>query len=128
MLKSMPAAHATPMVRSSVLASRRVSSRAACSLANKAGTICVVQAATSKPNVPPARERHRASVSICRTSVARVAPSASLIASSRCRASDHDRSRPPTFRQAAASSSVDAPPMTRPTSTACAAPAGSSGE
>ena len=93
-----------PNTRRSILAS----SSCACSAGKNDGRTSEVHNATSSPSAPPAMPRIRLSVSICRTSLCRLAPIASLTAISRWRAVALESSSPATFAQAISRTSATA--------------------
>ena len=70
------------------------------SAGKKEGRASTVHSANSSPSAPPATPRTRLSVSICRSTRPRLAPSARRTATSRLRALARDRRRPATLAHA----------------------------
>ena len=80
--------------------STRTSSSRASSAGKKEGRASTVHSANSSPRAPPATPSTRLSVSICRSTRPRLAPSARRTATSRLRALARDRRRPATLAHA----------------------------
>ena len=103
--ESRPAAADRPAVNASTTPSRATSARRGMLLGIRAGAARTIAAATAQPTTPPATLRSTLSVSNCRTTRPRPAPSAPRMASSRRRAMPRARSRPATLAQASSSTS-----------------------
>ena len=107
---SRPAATDRPAANASTTPSRATSARPGTFRGTRDGAARTIPAATATPAAPPAAPRSTLSVSSCRATRPRPAPSAPRMASSRRRAMPRARSRPVTLAQAISSTSPVAAP------------------